>query len=71
MATELLAWAQLLALDGPARQWEPKRIRLRLFSAAARLITTGRQRRLRIAATWPWATQITQAITRVQALAPG
>jgi len=71
MATELLAWAQLLALDGPAQRWEPKRIRLRLFSAAARLVTTGRQRRLRIAATWPWATQLTQAITRVQALAPG
>ena len=31
MACELLAWMQMLALDGPARRWEPKRLRLRLF----------------------------------------
>jgi hypothetical protein len=42
----------MLALDGPARAWEPRRLRLRL------------------AATWPWATQLTAAITRLQALAP-
>lgn len=34
MAYELLAWMQMLALDGPARSWEPKRLRLRLFAAA-------------------------------------
>ena len=28
MASELLAWMQMLALDGPARAWEPKRLRL-------------------------------------------
>ncbi|GAB04129.1 putative transposase [Gordonia amarae NBRC 15530] len=34
----LLAWAQMLALrDSPARRWEPKALRLRLFSVAARL----------------------------------
>ena len=37
IACELLAWMQMLALDGPARVWEPKRLRLRLFSAAGRL----------------------------------
>ena len=71
MACELMAWMQMLALEGPARRWEPKRLRLRLFSAAARLVRGGRRLRLRIAATWPWATQITAAITRLQALAPG
>jgi hypothetical protein len=71
MACELLAWMQLLALAGPARRWEPKRLRLRLFSAAGRLARGGRRLRLRIAATWPWATQITAALTRLQALAPG
>jgi hypothetical protein len=71
MACELLAWMQMLALDGAARRWEPKRLRLRLFSAAARLVRGGRRLRLRIAATWPWATQITAALTRLQALAPG
>jgi Transposase DDE domain group 1 len=71
MACELTAWTQMLALDGPARAWEPKRLRLRLFSAAGRIIRSGRQQRLRLAAAWPWATQLTAAITRLQALAPG
>ena len=43
MACELLAWMQMLALDGPARAWEPKRLRLRLFSAAGRLVRGGRR----------------------------
>lgn len=34
MASELTAWMAMLALDGPARAWEPKRLRLRLFTAA-------------------------------------
>jgi hypothetical protein len=71
MACELTTWMQMLALDGPARAWEPKRLRLRLFSAAGRIISGGRRLRLRLAATWPWATQLTAAITRLQALAPG
>jgi hypothetical protein len=29
MACELLAWMQMLALDGPARRWELKRLRRR------------------------------------------
>jgi hypothetical protein len=71
MACELLAWMAMLALTGPARRWEPKRLRLRLFPAAGRLVRGGRRLRLRIAATWPWATHITTAITRLNALAPG
>jgi hypothetical protein len=71
MACELLAWMAMLALDGPARAWEPKRLRLRLFTAAGRLARGGRRLRLRLAATWPWATQIGAAITRLQAFAPG
>ena len=70
MACELLAWMQMLALDGPARRWEPKRLRLRLFSAAGRLVRGGRRHRMRLSARWPWATQITGAISRLQALAP-
>ena len=71
MACELTAWMGMLALDGPARAWEPKRLRLRLLSAAGRLVRGSRRMRLRIAATWPWASQLTAAITRLQALAPG
>ena len=71
LACELLAWTQMLALDGKARRWEPKRLRLRIFSAAARLVRGGRRLRLRISVRWPWAKDITMAITRIQALAPG
>jgi hypothetical protein len=71
MACELTAWMAMLALDGPARAWEPKRLRLRLFSGAGRIVRGGRRLRLRLAATWPWTTQIAAAITRLQALAPG
>jgi hypothetical protein len=62
---------QMLALTGPARSWEPKRLRLRLFSTAGRLIRGGRRLRLRLAATWPWVRLTATAITRLQALTPG
>lgn len=54
MASELTAWMQMLALDGAARAWEPKRPRARVFSAAGRLVRGGRRRRLRLAPTCPW-----------------
>jgi hypothetical protein len=71
MACELLAWMQMLALPGQARRWEPKRLRLRIFTVAGRLVRGGRHRRLRLATHWPWATQITAAISHLQALEPG
>ena len=71
LACELLAWTQLLALTGPARRWEPKRLRLRLFSAAGRIVRGSRRLRLRLAASWPWAQELATAITHLQALAPG
>jgi hypothetical protein len=71
LACELIAWTQMLALAGAARRWEPKRLRLRLFTAAGRLVRGGRRLRLRLAATWPWASQLTAAITRLQAYVPG
>lgn len=50
----------MLALTGQARLWEPKRLRLRLFSAAAQLVINGR-RYLRLARHWPWTDVITNA----------
>ncbi|MFE7017253.1 hypothetical protein ACFVAQ_43445 [Streptomyces sp. NPDC057651] len=44
------------------------RLRLRLFSAAAQTITSGRRRWLRFTARWPWTDTITQAIDRLQVL---
>jgi Transposase DDE domain group 1 len=69
-ACELIAWTQMLALTGTARRWEPKRLRLRLFSAAGRLVRGGRRLRLRLAERWPWAGQITAAVTRCRPSRP-
>ncbi|WP_326763658.1 IS1380 family transposase (plasmid) [Streptomyces sp. NBC_01591] len=68
LALDLLAWMPMLALTGTARRWEPKRLRLRLFTAAARLVTTSRRRILRLARHWPWTDTITSAFARLQAL---
>jgi hypothetical protein len=71
LACELLAWTQMLALTGNGRRWEPKRLRLRLFSVAGRLASSSRRLRLRLAERWPWAADITSAITRLQAIPSG
>jgi Transposase DDE domain group 1 len=69
LACELLAWMQMLALPGhQARRWEPKRLRLRLFSIAGRLADHGRQRRLHLSAHAPWADLLAKMITRLQGL---
>lgn len=69
LAADLIAWTQRLTLTGWARVAEPKRLRLRLFGVAGRLVRTGRRRILRIPLTWPWAEQITSAHVRLTALA--
>jgi hypothetical protein len=65
---DLLAWTQLLLLDGDLAAAEPKKLRYRLLHVAARLTRTGRQTRLRIAEHWPWATQLVTAFDRLTAL---
>lgn len=68
ISLDLLAWMPLLALTGPARLWEVKRLRQRLLSAAAQLVTTGRRRILRLAGHWPWTDVIIHAPNQLQAL---
>jgi hypothetical protein len=69
LACELTAWLQMLALhEHPARRWEPKRLRLRLFSIAARITRHARRARLRLAAHAPWAGLLTDALTRLNTL---
>jgi hypothetical protein len=70
LAATLLAWLRLLALDGPLAKAEPKTLRYRILHAAARLARSGRRRRLKISATWPWAPAIVTAWERIAAL-PG
>jgi Transposase DDE domain group 1 len=67
LALELTAWLQLLAFhDHPARRWEPKRLRLRLFSTAAAITRHARTSRLRLSAHAAWAELILTAMTRLQ-----
>jgi Transposase DDE domain group 1 len=73
LAVELTAWMQMLTLAGhDARRWEPKRLRLRLFSIAGRLADHGRQRHLHLSGHAPWATLLANIINTLQSLpAPG
>jgi len=67
LAVELTAWLQMLAFaDEPARRWEPKRLRLRLFSIAARIADHGRTRRLHLSSHAPWAALLAEAIDRLR-----
>jgi hypothetical protein len=72
LALELTAWAQLLAFGAhPARRWEPKRLRLRLFTIAGRLARHARRTRLRLAATAPWGALLATGLARLGPAPPG
>lgn len=69
LAVELTAWMQMLALaDHPARRWEPKRLRLRLFTIAGRIARHARQTHLRLSAHASWGDLIETALARLAAL---
>jgi hypothetical protein len=68
-AATLLTWLRLLALDGDLARAEPKTLRYRILHAAGRLTRSGRRRRLKISAAWPWAPVIVTAWDRITALA--
>jgi hypothetical protein len=69
LAADLIAFTQRLACTGWAAVVEPKRLRLRLFAVAGRLVRTARRRILKIPETWPWADNITTAHSRLNTLA--
>ena len=71
LACELLAWTRCSPSPAPPAAGNPRRLRLRLFSCAGRIVRGSRRLRLRLAARWPWTRDITAAISRLQALAPG
>jgi len=68
IAHDLLAWTRLVALDGDLARAEPKRLRYCLLHAAGLVARGGRRTRLRVAANWPWATQLVTAFNRVHTL---
>jgi len=73
IAADLTAWTRLLAFTGdaaPLAACEPKTLRYRLLHVPARLVHTGRRRRLRIPQTWPWAAAIVAAFANITAIPP-
>jgi hypothetical protein len=70
LACELTAWLQLLGLPGhDARRWEPKRLRLRLFSTAGRLATSGRRTTLHLPRGDRWTQLVIDAVDTLRGLA--
>jgi Transposase DDE domain group 1 len=70
IAQDLIAWTQLLALDGELAVCEPKALRYRLLHTAGRLTFHARRATLRLQATWPWARALATAFARLAALPP-
>jgi hypothetical protein len=70
IAQDLIAWTQVLALDGELAVCEPKTLRYRLLHTAARLAFHARRATLRLQRTWPWANALATAFARLHALPP-
>jgi hypothetical protein len=72
ISADLIAWLRLLALTPQLAKCEPKALRYRLLHVPAKLTNSGRRRRLRIPANWPWAAAIANVFAKVAAIpAPG
>lgn len=71
-ATDLVAWAKLIGFAGQPRlaRAEITTFRYYVLHVAARLTRSARQTRLRIDATWRWATAIATAWHRLRAAFP-
>jgi Transposase DDE domain group 1 len=70
-AQDLTAWMQSLCFDGALRVAEPKRLRHRVFHAAAQVARTGGQTIVRFQHTWPWVDDIVTAFCRLRVALPG
>jgi hypothetical protein len=68
IAHDLIRWTQILLLEGELAKAEPKRLRYRLLHIAARLAYHSRRARLRLQASWPWATELAAAFQKLAAL---
>lgn len=68
LAMDLLAWLQLLALDGRLAKGEPTTVRTELFDVPAKLTEHARRRELKFDPAWPASHAAVGAWERVQAL---
>ncbi|MDO3648955.1 IS1380 family transposase [Nocardia mangyaensis] len=67
LALDLIAWLQTIGFgDHRARRWEPKTLRLHLFSVPARLARHARRTHLRLSAHAPHAGLLTTALGRLK-----
>jgi hypothetical protein len=73
LACDLIAWMQMLAYPtAAARRWEPKRLRLRLFSAAGRIARHSRCTVVHLARHSTWSPLLHAGISSLRLLpAPG
>jgi hypothetical protein len=69
LAHDLIVWTQALTLDGELAKAEPKRLRYRLLHVAGRLAFHGRQAKLHLQDSWPWAAELVTAFQKLKALA--
>lgn len=67
LAHNLARWTTMLGLRTRALI-TAKTLRARLFSLPGRLVTSARQRTLRLPTRWPWAEQATAALQRLRAV---
>ena len=70
-AQDLQAWSQQLCFDGELAVAEPKKLRHRVWHAAATIARTGRQTIVRFQQSWPWTTDIVIAFRRLRIALPG
>lgn len=70
IAQDLIAWSQQLCFTGALAIAEPKRLRHRVFHAAATVAHTGRQTIVRFQRTWPWTNDIVIAFKRLRIALP-
>ena len=71
IAQDLMAWSQRLCFQGALAVAEPKRLRHRVFHAAATIAHSGRQTVVRFQRTWPWVDDIVIAFKQLRVALPG
>jgi hypothetical protein len=70
IAGALLAWSQMICFDGALAKAEPKTMRYRVLHVAAVLAHRGRDLIVHLDETWPWASELATAFTRLRAAFP-
>ena len=70
IAGALLAWSQLTCFEGALAKAEPKTMRYRVLHVAAVLARRGRDLVVHLDESWPWASELATAFTRLRAAFP-